>query len=214
MFILNFTCSLFQDLILWDSRTIHCNTPGVDFTDDKVPVQKGQRDYGSATIETFPCEAIDNSASWSWSNTAQTLSAENAAQLLRVVSYVCMLPKATADEETIRLRQRAYRLGVGSTHWPTPFCPLEDLKPMISAHTPKEEQAIVLARKAGEWEDKGEHTKAAQCWRRAFKLFPALETTLYEGIGGEETGEVKCDDTWLYQQLPLRRSLIGENLED
>jgi endonuclease/exonuclease/phosphatase family metal-dependent hydrolase len=71
------------DLILWDSRTVHCNTPATRAPAASVP-----------------------------------LDSSPAAQLKRIASYVCLVPRSFATEATIARRQDAYRSNTGSTHWP------------------------------------------------------------------------------------------------
>lgn len=64
------------DMILWDSRTIHCSSPAL--------VQP-----------TLPLD-----------------------QLLRVASYICMVPSTKADEGVINRRVEMYQCNATGTHWP------------------------------------------------------------------------------------------------
>eukprot|EP00971_Amphidinium_carterae_P256231 5087384-Amphidinium_carterae.1 len=64
------------DLVLWDSRTVHCNTPALS-----TPITPGNR-------------------------------------LLRACAYVCMTPKAWADERTLEDRRKGYEIRVTTSHWP------------------------------------------------------------------------------------------------
>lgn len=68
------------DLVLWDSRVVHCNAPALSYAP-----QQGE------------------------------------ARLLRLVSYVCMTPRAWADESTLATRRLAVDHLVTSTHWPHQF---------------------------------------------------------------------------------------------
>lgn len=64
------------DLVLWDSRTIHCNSPAIE-----TP---------TASLE----------------------------EMLRMVSYICMTPRAWASEEVLKDRVKAFQKGVTTSHWP------------------------------------------------------------------------------------------------
>ena len=68
------------DLVLWDSRTIHCNTPSV-------------RDPTVAT-------------------------GHPDADMLRMVVYVCMVPRGRALAEVLPQREKAFAHGLGTSHWP------------------------------------------------------------------------------------------------
>lgn len=81
------------DLILWDSRLIHCNTPA-----GHLP-------------------AAD----------ADAVSASDESGLLRLVSYVCMLPRAAADADLLYRRKVGFICHMPTSHWPTerlPYVPL------------------------------------------------------------------------------------------
>lgn len=71
------------DLVLWDSRTIHCNTHALDVTMN----QRGG--------EPTPSE------------------------LIRLVSYVCMLPKSLASPAALESRKEGFRTRTPTSHWPT-----------------------------------------------------------------------------------------------
>mmetsp|Transcript_108411 Transcript_108411/g.337874 ORF Transcript_108411/g.337874 Transcript_108411/m.337874 type:complete len:417 (+) Transcript_108411:91-1341(+) len=74
------------DLVLWDSRCVHCNAPA-------------RRDLRP---ELGPLVA-------------------EPAELLRMVGYVCMTPKANATEEVLQQRREAYRKRLTTSHWPHLF---------------------------------------------------------------------------------------------
>ena len=85
------------DLILWDSRTIHCNTPapaalGEQWAHD-VKVQQHTR-VGGATLNSTEDEII------------------------RLVAYVCMVPKSLASRDHIRQRKFQFCARMGTSHWP------------------------------------------------------------------------------------------------
>ena len=64
------------DLILWDSRTVHCNSPS--------PLASKQ---------------------------GEEKEKEENQDLIRLVSYICMLPKSTCDSETLRKRIESFEQG-------------------------------------------------------------------------------------------------------
>lgn len=70
------------DLILWDSRLVHCNTPAL--------------------------------------NIPTNLSAPKAEDkdIIRLVSYVCMLPRSTCTQEVLESRKKAFIHRVPTSHWP------------------------------------------------------------------------------------------------
>lgn len=86
-------CAKAGDLLLWDSRCVHCNTPGVTETENHVG-DKNRMNFESSAAE----------------------SAE--AELLRVVGYVCMTPASWAPEDVLRKRKDAFINKVGTNHWP------------------------------------------------------------------------------------------------
>ena len=72
------------DLLLWDSRTIHCNCPSLVLNDKFTP------------------SACSTEAS------IQSMSLLSPNELLRIVAYVCMTPAAWASPEVIRTRIKIY----------------------------------------------------------------------------------------------------------
>lgn len=76
-------CAKAGDLILWDSRTVHCNTPGVCLTDNNNDTHDDKHD-----------------------------------DIIRLVSYVCMVPRYFASSEVIRQRKVAFRNRMPTSHWP------------------------------------------------------------------------------------------------
>lgn len=74
------------DLVLWDSRTLHCNT--------------------AAQAESEPQSGTD------------AARAPPRDRLLRAAIYVCMVPRAFADERCLAARRQAFLRGATSSHWP------------------------------------------------------------------------------------------------
>jgi hypothetical protein len=72
--------ALAGDLVLWDSRAIHCNTPSL-------------ADPTVAAGQPIDC-------------------------MLRMVVYVCMVPRARALAEVLPQRKKAFAHGFGTSHWP------------------------------------------------------------------------------------------------
>eukprot|EP00298_Acanthocystis_sp_HF-20_P015099 c21026_g1_i2.p1 GENE.c21026_g1_i2~~c21026_g1_i2.p1 ORF type:complete len:340 (-),score=155.69 c21026_g1_i2:115-1134(-) len=81
------------DLILWDSRCIHCNSPGIE---------------PKKTVGILP-EMLSRFF----------LPAEN--DIIRLVSYVCMVPRSKANEEVLEKRKTAFEKRITTTHWPQEF---------------------------------------------------------------------------------------------
>jgi len=86
-------CAKAGDLLLWDSRCVHCNTPG-------------------SIEETSTTESSD-----SVSLGSRPL-AEPQAELLRVAGYVCMTPSAWASNDVLVARKEAFIHNIGTNHWP------------------------------------------------------------------------------------------------
>eukprot|EP00929_Paragymnodinium_shiwhaense_P002828 TRINITY_DN10313_c0_g1_i1.p1 TRINITY_DN10313_c0_g1~~TRINITY_DN10313_c0_g1_i1.p1 ORF type:complete len:397 (-),score=69.87 TRINITY_DN10313_c0_g1_i1:322-1512(-) len=89
------------DLILWDSRTIHCNTPSLKACSEgeNVPGEGGEELPGAAASP----------------------DGQSQPELLRQVAYVCMTPAAWASQEVLRRRQEAYVQNTSTSHWPHKF---------------------------------------------------------------------------------------------
>ena len=89
------------DLVLWDSRTVHCNTPALA---DALTV----RSEGAAHRPAAHC----------------------SDRLLRVAAYVCMLPAKTLSAEARDRRRLAFAARIGTTHWPDHFVDAHRLEPL------------------------------------------------------------------------------------
>jgi len=86
------------DLVLWDSRTVHCNSPAIG--------EPGADPGWAAGTVTPSCEA-------------RAPAPEPAPPgLLRAVGYVCMTPRSKASEEILCARRRAYEERRTTSHWP------------------------------------------------------------------------------------------------
>ena len=82
-------CARAGDLILWDSRTVHCNTPALTWTPRSEPPGDGE-----------------------------------AADLIRLVAYVCMLPRSRVADEMLPRRRGAFEHRMPTAHWPDMAPPL------------------------------------------------------------------------------------------
>lgn len=89
------------DLVLWDSRTVHCNTP--------------------ALADALEAPSADDAE--------HPPAARRSDQLLRVAAYVCMLPASTLSAEARDRRRLAFAARIGTTHWPDHFVDAVRLKP-------------------------------------------------------------------------------------
>lgn len=79
------------DLILWDSRTVHCNTHALN----------------------------PSPPAHSTSTLAEHATHEDNKDIIRLVSYVCMLPRSLATQKVIESRKAAFLSRTPTSHWPT-----------------------------------------------------------------------------------------------
>ena len=100
-------CCKAGDMVLWDSRTIHCNSPALLSLDEmrNVHMQKKKKKVDDDEKEVK--EKVD---------------------LLRLVSMICMVPKYRLKngekKKVLKKRVDAYVNKCTSSHWPTEFSPL------------------------------------------------------------------------------------------
>merc|ERR1711920_126315 len=95
-------CARAGDLVLWDSRCVHCNTPGM-LVECEVGAPASSRDEPCGETEEgdFPASTV-----------------EADPELLRVVAYVCMSPSVKASPDTLSQRKHAFLHNVTANHWP------------------------------------------------------------------------------------------------
>lgn len=145
------------DLCLWDSRTVHCNSPAKEKAGgcgDKGPQSDAKED--AQFQETL--QGLD------WQDKHKAIKARQKKQkleyyreklkqqpkwsLLRLVCYVCMTPARFASSEVLALRKRAVKDTQTTSHWPHEFIqngpgsPAFDTNPYILPH-------LVLGKKKG-----------------------------------------------------------------
>lgn len=88
-------CAKAGDLILWDSRTIHCNTPALHmakYNEDPLSFKQTQNSDASGGDST---------------------------ELLRLVAYVCMVPRSHASMEIMERRKQTFVHKMPTSHYPT-----------------------------------------------------------------------------------------------
>lgn len=152
-------CAEAGDMIVWDSRTIHCNTPSLTIADEATAMVAGTAadamgtDSGGAfaagkTSSDGGCdggEAKDGSRD----------KADKDWELIRMVGYVCMTPAKAATQDTLAKRVDAYVNHISTSHWPHDFVgagkALPDTPPHdVDAIGPEQRKLIGLDRPWGE----------------------------------------------------------------
>lgn len=108
------------DLCLWDSRTVHCNTPGK--LEETVATESAR------SQEHLSSEAKGVATKYQGHRGAATEPAADPAsmpaggkdsvELLRIAAYICMTPREFATDEVLEARQACFAENKGSTHWP------------------------------------------------------------------------------------------------
>jgi hypothetical protein len=99
------------DLILWDSRCVHCNTPALSALNREEGGEGGDRGEGEEEGGERGEEREEEGAEKGGTKAptaSETAPAEGVGELIRSVGYVCMTPAAWATDEVLRLRQEAY----------------------------------------------------------------------------------------------------------
>jgi hypothetical protein len=103
-------CAKAGDLILWDSRTVHCNTPALHMAD-----------YFSRLMEKSTTPSSD--PAHEQAQLAQPFAEEpmegQPAELLRLVAYVCMVPASHASQALLHQRKQAFLHRLPTSHYPT-----------------------------------------------------------------------------------------------
>uniref|UniRef100_A0A6A7G2X7 Phytanoyl-CoA dioxygenase n=1 Tax=Hirondellea gigas TaxID=1518452 RepID=A0A6A7G2X7_9CRUS len=117
------------DLILWDSRTIHCNSPALSLpaTLDQIDVESPLKKRSKS------CNSFDDSKSED-----SIVSASNT-ELIRLIAYICMTPFSKASKEIIENRKEAVREYVTTSHWPHQFQPTKEPANSVRIHRKIEE---------------------------------------------------------------------------
>eukprot|EP00300_Choanocystis_sp_HF-7_P001523 c11232_g1_i1.p1 GENE.c11232_g1_i1~~c11232_g1_i1.p1 ORF type:complete len:133 (-),score=27.24 c11232_g1_i1:18-416(-) len=102
-------CARAGDAILWDSRTVHCNAPGT-----AIPWNECEelRDRSLPVLQNIkPC-CVGEEFEY---------EAQKPDELLRMIGYVCMVPRSKASEEVLERRKQAFAQDITTTHFPQYF---------------------------------------------------------------------------------------------
>eukprot|EP00592_Proboscia_alata_P024535 CAMPEP_0194448020 /NCGR_PEP_ID=MMETSP0176-20130528/129335_1 /TAXON_ID=216777 /ORGANISM="Proboscia alata, Strain PI-D3" /LENGTH=325 /DNA_ID=CAMNT_0039274945 /DNA_START=1048 /DNA_END=2025 /DNA_ORIENTATION=- len=173
-------CAEAGDLIVWDSRTVHCNSPAL-----------------------AQCESVEDDELLSPKITSKI---EEHWDLIRMVGYICMTPHFLgATNDVLDKRWEAFVNNVTTSHWPHAFnggtngpydMPPNDMaaiddrqRRLIGANreppscliegggkrNPSQLEGARLVELAEEAEGKGDITGAIRLYKRAYKLDPSLE---------------------------------------
>lgn len=113
-------CAQAGDLILWDSRTVHCNTP--------------------ALTALLGADATNL-------NGDRIASSDQPWRLIRQVGYVCMTPAKMASVEILEKRKDAFVNNISTSHWPHKFVrggfALPDAVANDPTKIPREQRALI-----------------------------------------------------------------------
>lgn len=90
------------DMMLWDSRTVHCSYPG---------------NYKINEIETPPNISSSNLKE-------EALSSKTTSKLIRAATLVCMMPAKHISEDILKMRIQAVEQSRTLTHWVNKVAPL------------------------------------------------------------------------------------------
>jgi len=120
-------CARAGDLILWDSRTVHCNTPSLTAL---------ARDTNWKPEHSPEASIPDNHADSEKKKTEHW-------ELIRQVGYVCMTPKRFASQDVLDKRKEVFQNNMSTSHWPhkvsiagcaLPDTPMKDPDKLSLAH--------------------------------------------------------------------------------
>jgi hypothetical protein len=103
------------DLVLWDSRTVHCNSPALV---DPVGFTGWRSSAGGVRPLSSAAAAAAGAAGAPPPGQQQAPPRLPTDQLIRAAVYVCMTPRALASKAVLRARREAFVAAVGSSHWP------------------------------------------------------------------------------------------------
>ena len=97
-------CCMAGDLIVWDSRLVHCNTPASPKAVDSF--LKQQQQQACSTNARLPKVSHGE---------------PTPEELIRMVGYICMVPAARANDNVIQSRVMAYSSSTQTSHWPDTY---------------------------------------------------------------------------------------------
>ena len=142
-------CAKAGDLIVWDSRTIHCNTDALDIGTSDVSANGMCTDAAGSKNDAEP----------------KLHNLDRTWELIRMVAYVCMMPASLTSDVVVDQRWHAFENNLGSSHWTDRVvpCGVNDL-PLNSLVGLSEEKANLIGRRREENESKdGESKNRDRC---------------------------------------------------
>ena len=122
-------CAEAGSLILWDSRTIHCNTPSLvpaqdtDMIGDADGEGGGSSSLLAAAAATAAEEDKAEEAKDAGGDDDEEPGREKGKRWepIRMVGYVCMTPARAATKDVLEKRVDAFINQVSTSHWPHAF---------------------------------------------------------------------------------------------
>jgi len=119
-------CAKAGDLILWDSRTVHCNTCALAEVDYFKNILKGiEKKRGpNDPLPSMGAVNTNNSDASATPEVTTTLTTSTVpfapkAELIRLVSYVCMVPRSHTTATTMYNRKQAFLHKRPTSHYPS-----------------------------------------------------------------------------------------------
>lgn len=126
-------CCKAGDLVIWDSRTVHCNTPAspdiVDTAYAREINKKNKELMNGADGQIQTC-ANATAQKLNVFNDAGNIekvqrlpsdvecSMEDARHVIRMVGYICMVPTCRASAKIRKSRILGWMSGTQTSHWP------------------------------------------------------------------------------------------------
>lgn len=115
-------CCKAGDLVLWDSRTVHCNTPALSALREEIDVSSGPSEGPTLTAAAKPAgeEQVEVGTGTGVESPKEVDQAVKW-ELIRQVGYVCMTPAKLAPVDVLKKRQDAFENNISLSHWPHKF---------------------------------------------------------------------------------------------
>jgi hypothetical protein len=107
------------DLILWDSRTVHCNTPALTVDAYYFNIAATSCAATESKAKAPPTATDAPRASLVSEVTAFDPNPSAHFDIIRLVAYVCMLPVSQANDRCLEQRKLAFVRRISTSHWPT-----------------------------------------------------------------------------------------------
>jgi ectoine hydroxylase-related dioxygenase (phytanoyl-CoA dioxygenase family) len=106
------------DLILWDSRTVHCNAPALTASDYIAKTTSPRRRLSQDKLKSASGDSDDYVLINTDGSEEIAPAGQEHNELVRLVAYVCMLPRAQAGVLVMADRKQAFVNRIGTSHWP------------------------------------------------------------------------------------------------